>query len=48
MSLLCSTVVEKSFAVTVAYNDTLRSYHDHHQPFYQRLIRHAICIGEDS
>ncbi|MER7420355.1 hypothetical protein ABT346_26830 [Micromonospora peucetia] len=40
--------VEKSFEVTVANNDTLRSYHDHHQPFYQRLIRHAICIGEDS
>lgn len=34
--------------MTVANNDTLRSYHDYHQPFYERLIRHAISIGEDS
>ncbi|MFG3711058.1 hypothetical protein [Micromonospora sp. NPDC047730] len=40
--------VAKSFAVTVDNDDTLRLYHDHHQPFYQRLIRHAIAIGEDS
>src|SRR5262249_6110132 len=30
-----------SYADTVDNNPTLRSYYDHHLPFYQRLVQHA-------
>ncbi|MEH1014450.1 hypothetical protein V6U90_15220 [Micromonospora sp. CPCC 206060] len=39
--------VTKSFEATVETDATLRSYYDYHRPFYERLIQHAISIGED-
>lgn len=32
----------KEYAVTVHNDDRLRSYYDHHRPFYERLIEHEI------
>lgn len=32
----------KEYRATVANNDLLRSYYDHHLPFYERLVEHAI------
>ncbi|WBB79611.1 hypothetical protein O7606_26285 [Micromonospora sp. WMMD882] len=40
--------VDKEFAVTVENDPVLRAYHDHHQPFYQRLIQHAIPVEEQT
>lgn len=38
--------VAKDFAVTVENDPRLRAYYDHHHPFYQRLIQHAIPVEE--
>ena len=40
--------VAKTFTETVENNATLRSYHEYHRPFYERLVQHAITIGEDT
>ncbi|MGY0235377.1 sulfotransferase-like domain-containing protein [Longispora urticae] len=33
---------EKTYATTVDNDARLRAFHDHHRPFYERLISHAI------
>lgn len=33
---------EKTYAVTIDNDDRLRSYYDHHKPFYDRLLEHAL------
>lgn len=33
---------EKDFAVTVHDDARLRSYHDHHLPYYERLVEYAL------
>jgi Sulfotransferase domain len=30
------------YAATIDNNDLLRSFYDHHSPFYERLVQHAI------
>ncbi|GLY24761.1 hypothetical protein [Micromonospora sp. NBRC 101691] len=40
--------VAKDFPVTVENDATLRAYYDHHLPFYQRLVQHAIPLEEPS
>jgi hypothetical protein len=32
----------KEYPVTVANNDRLRSFYEHHRPFYDRLVEHAL------
>lgn len=32
----------KAYEVTVANHPRLRAFHDHHRPFYERLVEHAI------
>lgn len=36
---------EKTYEVTVDNNDLLRSYYEHHRPFYDRLVEHALEVG---
>jgi hypothetical protein len=33
---------DKKYAVTVDNDERLRAYYDHHRPFYDRLVEHAI------
>jgi len=33
---------EKTYPATVDNNAALRSFYDHHYPFYQRIVQHAI------
>ena len=33
---------DKQYAVTVDNDERLRSYYEHHRPFYERLIEHAL------
>jgi hypothetical protein len=33
---------ERSYEVTVDNDDRLRSYYEHHKPFYDRMVEHAL------
>jgi hypothetical protein len=33
---------EREYAVTVENDDRLRAYYEHHLPFYERLVAHAL------
>ena len=36
------------YPVTVDNDPVLRSFYDHHHPFYERIVRHARCGAEEN